>query len=419
MNNNLIKYIRAKRPIIWCNTNDYKEVDDLLEESIKNIENKEIYEFRALGAVDFRSKEIYEEGKNLYQFIDSIFSEGLDTNVFLLIKNAKLQLENPEVIAYLVKIAELRYSKPNFNFTILIIGKPIDIPKELEEFVTLLDFEIMNDEELKKYIIKFSEENSIPIIEEELGEMSKFLKGLSKLKILNILNMMILESGIISIRNKEIILKEKEEFIKKTNILELVKSEEKMEDIGGLEGLKEWLQEKAKIFKNLDKIKDYGVDIPKGVLLLGMPGCGKSLIAKATSNLFGIPLLKLDVGRLFGKYVGESEHNMRIALETAETVSPCILWIDEIEKAFSGIDQSGGASDITKRLFGHFLTWLQEKKSPLFVVATANDISSFPPEFLRKGRFDEVFFVDFPNEEERENIFKIHLKKREKNKKKF
>ena len=130
MRANLEKYIRAKRPIIWCNTNDYKEVDDLLKESIKNIENKEIYEFRALGAVDFRSKEIYEEGKNLYQFIDSIFSEGLDTNVFLLIKNAKLQLENPEVIAYLVKIAELRYSKPNFNFTILIIGKPIDIPKE-------------------------------------------------------------------------------------------------------------------------------------------------------------------------------------------------------------------------------------------------------------------------------------------------
>ena len=415
MNNNLIKYIRAKRPIIWCNTNDYKEIDDLLQESIENIENKEIYEFRALGAVDFRSKEIYEEGKNLYQFIDSIFSEGLDTNVFLLIKNAKLQLETPEVIAYLAKIAELRYSKPNFNFTILIIGKSIDIPKELEEFVTLLDFEIMNDEEIKKYIIKFSEENSIPIIEEELGEMSKFLKGLSKLKILNILNMMTLESGIISIRNKEIILKEKEEFIKKTNILELVKSEERIEDVGGLEGLKEWLQEKAKVFKNLDKIKDYGVDIPKGVLLLGMPGCGKSLIAKATSNLFDIPLLKLDVGRLLGKYVGESEHNMRIALETAETVSPCILWIDEIEKAFSGIDQRGGASDITKRLFGQFLTWLQEKKTPIFVIATANDISSFPPEFLRKGRFDEIFFIDFPNEEERENILKIHLKKRGKN----
>ena len=116
-----------------------------------------------------------------------------------------------------------------------------------------------------------------------------------------------------------------------------------------------------------------------------------------------------------GKYVGESEHNMRVALKTAESISPCILWIDEIEKAFAGIDQNGGASDITKRLFGQFLTWLQEKENTVFVVATANDITAFPPEFLRKGRFDEVFFIDFPNEEERERIFEIHLEKRGKN----
>ncbi|MGL5313008.1 MAG: AAA family ATPase, partial [Peptostreptococcaceae bacterium] len=134
---------------------------------------------------------------------------------------------------------------------------------------------------------------------------------------------------------------------------------------------------------------------------------------------FNAPLLRLDIGRLLGKYVGESEHNMRVALKTAESISPCILWIDEIEKAFSGIDQSGGASDITKRLFGHFLTWLQEKENTVFVVATANDISTFPPEFLRKGRFDEIFFVDFPTEEERERIFEIHLERRYKNRNDF
>ena len=143
-----------------------------------------------------------------------------------------------------------------------------------------------------------------------------------------------------------------------------------------------------------------------------MPGCGKSLSAKACAKLFNVPLLRLDIGRLLGKYVGDSEHNMRIALKTAESISPCILWIDEIEKAFSGIDQNGGASDVTKRLFGQFLTWLQEKENTVFVVATANDISSFPPEFLRKGRFDEIFFVDLPSEEERKKIFEIHLKKR-------
>ena len=143
-----------------------------------------------------------------------------------------------------------------------------------------------------------------------------------------------------------------------------------------------------------------------------MPGCGKSLAAKASARLFNVPLLRLDIGRLLGKYVGESEHNMRVALKTAESISPCILWIDEIEKAFAGINQDGGASDITKRLFGQFLTWLQEKENTVFVVATANDVTVFPPEFFRKGRFDEIFFIDFPNEEEREKIFKIHLEKR-------
>ena len=415
MDNNLIKYIRAKRPIIWCNTNDYKEIDDLLKESIKNIENKEIYEFRALGAVDFFTKEISEEGRNLYQFIDSIFADGFDTNVFLLIKNTKSQLENPEVIAYLAKIAELRYNNSNFNFTILVVGKSIDIPKELEEFVSILEIENMNQEEIEKYILEFGNKNSIKVTKEDIGELAISLKGLTKLEIDHILNMMIENKNTISISDRNIIIKEKGQIIKKSAILELIDFKEKITDIGGLEGLKEWLESKAKVFRKLDEAITYGVDVPKGVLLVGMPGCGKSLAAKASARLFNAPLLRMDIGRLLGKYVGESEHNMRIALKTAESISPCILWIDEIEKAFSGIDQSGGASDITKRLFGQFLTWLQEKENTVFVVATANDISSFPPEFLRKGRFDEVFFVDFPNEEERERIFEIHLEKRGKN----
>ena len=415
MDNNLIKYIRAKRPIIWCNTNDYKEIDDLLKESIKNIENKEIYEFRALGVVDFFTKEISEEGRNLYQFIDSIFADGFDTNVFLLIKNTKSQLENPEVIAYLAKIAELRYNNSNFNFTILVVGKSIDIPKELEEFVSILEIENMNQEEIEKYILEFGNKNSIKVTKEDIGELAISLKGLTKLEIDHILNMMIENKNTISISDRNIIIKEKGQIIKKSAVLELIDFKEKITDIGGLEGLKEWLDSKAKVFRKLDEAITYGVDVPKGVLLVGMPGCGKSLAAKASARLFNAPLLRMDIGRLLGKYVGESEHNMRVALKTAESISPCILWIDEIEKAFSGIDQSGGASDITKRLFGQFLTWLQEKENTVFVVATANDISCFPPEFLRKGRFDEVFFVDFPNEEERERIFEIHLEKRGKN----
>ena len=158
----------------------------------------------------------------------------------------------------------------------------------------------------------------------------------------------------------------------------------------------------------------FGVDVPKGIMIVGMPGCGKSLAAKATAKLFDIPLIRLDVGRLLGKYVGESEENMRKALKLSEAISPCVLWIDEIEKAFAGVGNSGGGSDVTTRLFGQFLTWMQEKENTVFIVATANDISRIPAEFLRKGRFDELFFVDFPNPEERRKIMEIHLKKRHK-----
>lgn len=235
--------------------------------------------------------------------------------------------------------------------------------------------------------------------------------GLSYIQIHQILNIF-KQAGELSPTSRQIVIQEKSEIIKKSGILELVNFKEGLNDIGGLEALKEWLKNKAEIFSKLEEAIEYGVDIPKGLLLMGMPGCGKSLSAKVAARLFNLPLLRLDIGRLLGKYVGESEENFRKALSLAESISPVVLWVDEIEKAFAGIDQNGGASDITKRLFGHFLTWLQEKENTVFVVATANDISSFPPEFLRKGRFDEIFYIDFPTDEERESIIKIHLEKR-------
>ena len=200
--------------------------------------------------------------------------------------------------------------------------------------------------------------------------------------------------------------------IKKAGILEMIPLKESLTDIGGLENLKEWLKQKADIFKNMDEAKKFGVDMPKGVLIAGVPGCGKSLSAKAAANLFGVPLLRLDMGRLLGKYVGESESNMRKAIELAEAISPCVLWIDELEKAFAGINGDGAGAEVTTRLFGTFLTWLQEKDSPVFVVATANNITKLPPELLRKGRFDEVFYVGLPKPEERRKIFEIHIGKR-------
>ena len=412
METNLIKYLRARRPIIWVNSGDYKEIDTIVKEATKDYKDKAIYEYRAFGAVDFETKVKEESITDLYSFLDTLYSEGIKTNVFLLIKNTEEEMKDSKNIAYIKKIAETRYSSPDYNFTIIVISEAETVPKELEKFTSILDIPNMSKDEIEKYILKFSKDNNIKVDEKDIGEVAISLKGLTKLEIDHVLNMIIESKNNISISGRDIIIKEKGQIIKKSSILEIMDFKEKIEDIGGLEGLKEWLKSKAQIFRRLDEAKKFGVDTPKGVLLVGMPGCGKSLAAKASARLFNVPLLRLDIGRLLGKYVGESEHNMRVALKTAESISPCILWIDEIEKAFAGINQDGGASDITKRLFGQFLTWLQEKENTVFVVATANDITAFPPEFLRKGRFDEVFFIDFPNEEERERIFEIHLEKR-------
>lgn len=412
MEMNLSKYFRAKRPIIWINSSDYKKIDELVTESTKGYDNVAIYEYRALGAVDFYTKENSDEIQGLYHFLDIIFSEGINGNVFALLKNIDEELKLPENLAYIKKIAELKSSVSEYNLTIIIISENESVPKELEKFTSLYDIPVMKNFEIEEYIRKFAKKNDIEIDEEDIGEISLSLKGLTRLEIENILNLMTESNKRISKSGIDIIIKEKGQIIKKSGLLELIDFKEKLEDIGGLENLKEWLNNKAEIFRDLDKAKKYGVDTPKGVLLVGMPGCGKSLTAKAAARMFNVPLLRLDIGRLLGKYVGESEHNLKNALKTSEAISPCILWIDEIEKAFAGIDQSGGASDITKRLFGQFLTWLQEKENMVFVVATANDISSFPPEFLRKGRFDEIFYIDFPNKDEREEIFRIHLEKR-------
>ena len=412
METNLSKYLRARRPIIWVHSGDYKEVDTIVIEATKEYKNKAIFEYRAFGAVNFETKVKSDEIVDLYSFLNILFSEGVKTNVFLIIKNAKDEMKDAKNIALIKKIAETRYSNSDYNFTVIVVTEAETVPKDLEKFTSILDIPNMTKDEIEKYIWNFAKENNVNVDKNDVGEVAISLKGLTKLEIDHVLNMIIESKNNISISGRDIIIREKGQIIKKSSILEIIDFKEKIEEIGGLEGLKEWLSSKAQVCRGLDEANKFGVDTPKGVLLVGMPGCGKSLAAKASARLFNVPLLRLDIGRLLGKYVGESEHNMRVALKTAESISPCILWIDEIEKAFAGIDQNGGASDITKRLFGQFLTWLQEKENTVFVVATANDITAFPPEFLRKGRFDEVFFIDFPNEEERERIFEIHLEKR-------
>ena len=237
------------------------------------------------------------------------------------------------------------------------------------------------------------------------------LTGLTLVEAEKVLNQLILEDGHLRVADVDRALAAKRKVVQQDGLLEYWPAEEGMKDVAGLGGLKSWLAKRRAIVADPQRASDFGLSFPKGVLLLGVPGCGKSLCAKAVAHEWGLPLLKLDPANLYDKYVGDSEKNFKRAMQTAERLAPIVLWIDELEKAFAGGsgEEDGGVS---RRVFGAFLSWLQERRGDVFVVATSNDVAKLPPEFIRKGRFDEVFFVDLPRPDSRCAIFTIHLRKR-------
>ena len=315
-------------------------------------------------------------------------------------------------IAQRVKMSDEDRTHENlYDVTIVIVDSKLAIPSELEKLVTMIDVKLPDKEEIEAIVREMAETNYASIEDGFMPELTTALGGLSEFEIKQIINLAIANDGRLTKDDIPLIHQEKRQAIQKSGLLEMI--EVGNEQVGGLKVLRRYLSMNGPIFKNPGKALEYGVGIPAGVMIVGMPGCGKSLTAKCIAKEFGVPLLRLDVGRLMGKFVGESEENLRRAIRVAESAAPCILWIDEIEKAFAGIGDSGGGS-VTTRMFGYFLTWMQEKKSCIYVVATANDISNLPPEFLRRGRFDEIFQVKFPNRQERREIFEIQIKKRNK-----
>lgn len=407
----LASYVDALYPIIYINHFDFKVIDDIIED-IKD--DRKVVEYsNGLGILNFTTKSLMKEC-DLAGFLKLVKDDGYDAPMFILLKDVHNSLEEPEVVSLLKYIAERNMYNQDYNAAVFIISSMLKVPDELEDLITIFDVPLPGISEIADITREFCSDLGIRVSSDTLDEISLSFKGLNEFQIKQILNLAYQDGGCIDLDDKQLILRQKEQLIKKAGLLEMIPVHESIEDIGGLENLKEWLYNKEVVFNQLDKAMKFGVDIPKGIMIVGMPGCGKSLAAKATAKLFEIPLVRLDVGRLLGKYIGESEENMRRALQLSEAISPCVLWIDEIEKAFSGVGGAGGGSDVTTRLFGQFLTWMQEKENTVFIVATANDISKIPPEFLRKGRFDELFYVDFPNKEERRKILEIHLKKRNK-----
>ena len=349
--------------------------------------------------------------------------EDLDDR-FLIIKDAHLALrDDPKAVSRLKALAGA-ISDPDRNAplaTVFLVSSQRCVAPELDHFITIVDLPPPDYEE-RTGIVKhesgrlaraddriFGEGNRDGVLRE--GVLDRIIsesRGLGEYRIRKLVRQALRDSDL-----DRLLAEEKKQMVEKSQILEATPATTDMRDIGGLEHLKLWLERKAGVMARLAEAESEGVDRPKGMMIVGMPGCGKSLTAKAAAALFDTPLLRLDVGRLMGKYVGESEENMRRALRLAEEASPCVLWVDEVEKAFAetaGDSASGGAPG--RRMFGHFLTWMQENTEPVFVAATANDIRVLPPEFLRRGRFDGIFWVGLPEKRDRAEILGVHLRKR-------
>ena len=313
----------------------------------------------------------------------------------------------------------------SYRRNIVLLSGILKIPQEIEKDMAVVDFEMPGRPELEGVIEKLlaslpetigarlryegaRDDDGRRLVRDERNRIIDAALGLTEEEAENVF-----AKSLIRTRDFDIdtIVDEKKHIIRKSGILEFYETQLDMSSVGGLEVLKDWFGKRQRAFS--EEARDFGLPMPKGILLLGIPGCGKSLTAKAIGHQWQVPLLRLDVGKVFAGLVGQSEENMRRAIKTAEAVAPCILWLDELEKGFSGTQSSGQTDGGTSsRVFASFITWLQEKTSSVFVIATANNVHMLPPELLRKGRFDEIFFVDLPSPDERGKITKIHIDKK-------
>jgi hypothetical protein len=411
METKLINLVKANTKLIQIISYETHRVHGMLVKTANELD-KDLFIWNRVEGIkkwnkNKRSFEIEDEEKQLPDTVIDFFIEK--EKLILLLEDfyPDLTADKPRMIKTFRNIA-----LQNSADKTLILSQPFfQLPKELEKDVHILDLPFPNFEDIKAIYKKVCTAHDIPNEDNPDNELIESALGLTIMEAEKAFALAYIENGSLSGAEVPLIIREKENIIKKSGYLEYYHPKEEMKDVGGLANLKNWLTKRGRGF---DKgAKDFGLTYPRGILLLGIPGTGKSLTAKAVGNLWHFPLLRLDMGKIFGGIVGESEKNIREALNIAEAIAPSILWIDEIEKGMSGISSSGSSDGgTTARVLGTFLTWLQEKTKPVFVVATANDISQLPPELLRKGRVDEIFFVDLPTEIEREEIIKIHLKKK-------
>jgi len=352
------------------------------------------------GLVDVKAKTVNNANDPL-EALEAV--KNLPEKSVVLLKDFHLFLNDPNPIL-LRKLKDTLLHTKLKQKLLVILGCRLCLPPELEHELTIVEFKLPGPVELRGVLGGIMESAGIKSIEVETREKAvEAASGLTTIEAENAFALSVAESRTIT---PSIIAREKAQAVKKNGLLEIVEVKETLNSIGGLDLLKDWLFRRKDAFSQ--RAITYGLPSPKGLLIIGIPGTGKSLTAKATAAVFNVPLLKLDAGKLYGGIVGQSEANLRAVINTAEAIAPCCLWIDELEKGFAGSKSSGTTDGGTSaRVFGSFLSWMQEKVKPVFIVATANDVSQLPPEMLRKGRFDEIWFVDLPNQLEREAIWSI------------
>ena len=407
---------RAKYPIIYIVSWEERRIEEMLREVAIN-RRKKLYGWTLTNGIApldlLQTQPVDPATRDPLNALDFI-AQSQEAAIFVLkdfhpfLEDNRGSVDHPVIIRRLRDITnELKESRK----TLIILSPTLRVPSDLEKDVTVLDYALPTIEELDlslERVVRSAREIAsvqLKMSDDERERVLNAARGLTCIEAENVFAKSLVMGRQLDLK---IIIAEKEQLIRRSQILEYYETVEGFANVGGMNLVKEWLRKRGMAFS--EKARRFGLPEPKGLLLLGVQGAGKSLLAKAVASQWQLPLLRLDLGRIFSELVGSSEQNIRTALRLAESVSPCVLWLDEIEKGLAGSTGSGSSDAGTSaRVFGSLLTWMQEKNSPVFVIGTANDISALPPEILRKGRFDEIFFVDLPQIQERREIFAIHL----------
>jgi AAA+ superfamily predicted ATPase len=399
--------IRARTPILWIRSQEEERIATLLAAAAKRLGNRQLARWDFIGGLRGWAGRDGEAARNPLAALDSLAAVPAEQGALLVLHDFHRYSDDSSICRKLRNLATSLRQRPH---TVVITAADWQLPRELEECITLLDLPLPEQGEIQALLRSIAQASGQSLPEELLEQLTHSCSGLSEQRIRQVAARGLASRGQLGIEDLEEVLEEKRQAVARSELLEYCPTEATPADIGGLDALKRWLEQRHMAFS--DEARRYGLPLPRGVLLVGPQGTGKSLTAKAIAHSWSMPLLRLDVGRLFAGLVGASEARTRDMIQRAEAMAPCVLWIDEIDKGFGGSGDGRSDGGTSQRVLASLLTWMAEKSSAVFVVATANGVERLPGELLRKGRFDEIFLLDLPDSAERRAILDLQLKRR-------